>query len=116
MKKCDISCRGAILASPVSIADSFFPRFRGLMMKKRLAPGEGLLLENCSAIHCCFMHFPIDVLYLDAQLTVVGMECVKPWRLGHLYPGTKHVLEMAAGSTAGIRPGDRLERKDECEQ
>ena len=38
------------VADRVALADDFFTRFRGLMLRKTLAPGEGLLLKNCSAM------------------------------------------------------------------
>ena len=38
------------IADRVALADRFLTRFRGLMLRRALAPGEGLLLKNCSAI------------------------------------------------------------------
>jgi uncharacterized membrane protein (UPF0127 family) len=99
---------GGVLAENVRLADRFGSRFLGLMGRRSLAPGEGLLLKNCSSIHCFFMRFPIDAVYLDAQLRVVGAETVAPWRVGHLFRGARHVLELAAGAAAGLRPGDTV--------
>ena len=70
------------LADRVSLADDLFARFKGLMLRRSLDPGEGLLLKNCSAIHCCFMRFPIDAVYLDRDMQVVAVETVKPWAPG----------------------------------
>lgn len=100
-------------AAPVKIADNFVTRFRGLMLRKALLPGEGLLLKHCPAIHCCFMRFPIDVVYLDEQMTVVGVETVRPWRLGGSFAGTKHVLELEEGRGSRLQPGMRLTCKEE---
>lgn len=100
------------IADRVALADSFFPRFRGLMLRKSLAPGEGLFLKNCSAIHCCFMRFPIDVVYLNPKLQVVGAETVKPWRLGSIYPEARHVLELEAGRAEGLVPGTTIIMKE----
>lgn len=100
------------LADRVALADAFFTRFRGLMLRKSLAPGEGLLLKNCSAIHCCFMRFPIDVVYLDKEMRVVAVETVKPWHMGGIHPGAKHVLELEAGTAGSLRPGTRLDWKE----
>lgn len=100
------------LADQVAVADGFFPRFRGLMLRKALSPGEGLLLKNCSAIHCCFMRFPIDAVYLNGSMQVVATETVKPWRLGGIFPGTEHVLELGAGGAWDLSPGTQLEWKE----
>ena len=103
---------GCPVADRVAAADSFFTRFRGLMQRKALSPGEGLLLKNCSAIHCCFMRFPIDAVYLDGSMRVMAVETVKPWRLGGIFPGTRHVLELNAGSARDILPGAQIEWKE----
>ena len=48
MKTYAVSQAGRPLATRVAVANSFFTRVRGLMLRKTLAPGEGLLLKNCS--------------------------------------------------------------------
>ncbi|MPN60377.1 hypothetical protein SDC9_208105 [bioreactor metagenome] len=78
------------------------------MFVKELAEGEGILLKDCSAVHCLFMRFPIDIVYLDKNMKVIGFETVKPWRIGHIYRGSKNVLELAEGSLKGLRKGDIL--------
>ena len=100
------------VAERVAVADRFFTRFKGLMLRKALAPGEGLLLKNCSAIHCCFMRFPIDAVYLDGSMQVVATETVHPWHLGGRFPGTRHVLELEAGAARDLTPGMQLEWKE----
>ena len=112
MKTCAIYQSAHLIADQVATADTFFTRFKGLMLRKALAPGEGLLLKNCSAIHCCFMRFPIDVVYLDDDMTVVGIETVNPWRLGSIFPGAKHVLELGAGCAGELAPGMQIEWKE----
>ncbi len=98
-----------IFADRIQPADRFFARFIGLMGKKKLENNEGLLLFRCSSIHCFFMRFPIDTVYLSAKMEVLGIETVKPWRIGHFFRGTKHVLELPGGFAAGkIRVGDIL--------
>ena len=59
-----VRCEGQILGDKIKHADSFFKRFIGLMGKKQLGQGEGLLL-NCSSIHCFFMKIPIDAVYIS---------------------------------------------------
>ena len=112
MKTYEILQGENLCAAQVSVADNFWLRFRGLMLRKSLAPGEGLLLWDCPAIHCCFMRFPIDVVYLDEEMTVVGKETVRPWRLGGRFAGARHVLEVAAGAAEAVRPGTHLTVKE----
>ena len=92
------------------LADGFFSRFRGLLGRRGLEPGEGLLLSPSSSVHTMFMRFPIDVVFLDRGLKVVGVSAaVRPWRLAGR-KGARHVLELGAGEAVarGISTGERL--------
>ena len=101
-----------ILADHVSVADSFVTKFLGLMGKKGLKKGEGLLLKRCSSIHTCFMKFAIDVVYLDKNYKVLYIETVFPWRVGKIVKGAKNVLELPQNSTTGLIVGEQCEIKD----
>ena len=103
-----------MLADRVKPADTFWKRFRGLMGRKKLEEGEGLLLIRCPSIHCFFMKIPIDAVYLSADMRVTGMETLKPWSVGRIFRGTKHVLELSAGLAAAkrIAVGDILRVAD----
>jgi uncharacterized membrane protein (UPF0127 family)/Flp pilus assembly protein TadG len=99
-------------ALTLRIADTFLERFRGLMLSAPLKPTDGLLITGCSSVHCAFMRYPIDVVYLDRHGVVA--RCVlhlKPWRASFGGPRAVHTLELAAGtiSTLGIAPGARLD-------
>ena len=41
------------------VATTFFQRARGLIGRRGLEPGTGLLILHCNAIHTFFMRFPI---------------------------------------------------------
>ena len=112
MKEYEIWQRTALCAAPVKMADRFWTRLRGLMLRKELQPGEGLFLKNCAAIHCCFMRFPIDVVYLDRNMTVIGIETVSPWRLGGHFSGARHVLELEKGRGSLLEVGIEIELKE----
>lgn len=105
-----VKCNGRVLADRVSVASNFFTRFKGLMGKKQLEAGKGLLLMRCSSVHSFFMKISIDVVYLSNSFTVLGVEKLSPWRLGKYIKGTAHVLELAAG-TAFVSIGNQLEIK-----
>ena len=103
-----VKCDEKVLADKVSVANSFFARFKGLMGKKGLEAGEGLLLIHCSSVHCFFMKIPIDVVYLSKNMTVLGTETLLPWHIGKNIKGSAHVLELAA-DTAVVSIGSLLE-------
>jgi uncharacterized protein len=113
MNKKIVTCKGVLIADKVDIADTYFKRLRGLLGKKQLQPGEGLLLTKVSSVHCFFMKFTIDVVYLSAEMVVTGVETLKPFQVGKWIKGTAHTLELEEGATAGrIQKGDRLEFED----
>lgn len=93
---------GRVVSVPV--ARTFSSRLRGLMGRASLGEEEGLFLAECSRVHCCFMRFPIDVLYLDSNLRGIEVETLFPWQLGKKVKGACHVLEMPAGYFDGIVP------------
>ncbi len=99
---------GVLLADKVQSADTFFQRFIGLMGKIGLDSSEGLLLKNCSSVHCFFMKFPIDVIYLASDMTVLYKETIRPWHIGRFVKDAKHVLELPEGQAANLQLGSQL--------
>ena len=85
-------------------------RMRGLLGRRDLPPGEGILLRRAGSIHTFFMRFPIDAVFLDAEQTVLRVAAaVPPWRVA-AQKGARSVLEVPAGEAArhGLAVGDRL--------
>lgn len=86
-------------------------RALGLMFRRDLPAGEGLWLRPCDSVHTCFMRFPIDLVFLDGDGTVVRVcRGVRPWRLAFGGRGARSVVEVRSGwlATEAVRPGDRL--------
>jgi uncharacterized membrane protein (UPF0127 family) len=93
------------------VADRPLGRMRGLLGRRSLRSGEGLLLKPAGSVHTFFMRFPIDVVFLDRDLSVLGVTPeLRPWRTAGRR-GARAVLELPAGEAGrrGVRPGDRLE-------
>jgi uncharacterized membrane protein (UPF0127 family) len=90
---------GLLLGHYIDRAESFIQRFKGLMLKKHLPIGHGLYIRPCKAVHTFFMKFEIDVLHLDEEGRIVGMEqSLKPGTFGKAIPATKSVVELPAGT------------------
>ncbi len=84
-------------------------RTRGLLGRRGLEPGEGLWLRPCRQVHTMFMRFAIDAVFLDRELTVVGVcSPLAPWRLSPIFWRARSCLELAAGAAAWLQPGDAL--------
>jgi uncharacterized membrane protein (UPF0127 family) len=101
---------GEVVVDHCVVADSPASRMRGLLGRSELKPGEGLLLRPASSIHTCFMRFPIDAVFLDGGLRVLGIsDELRPWRAASRR-GARAVLELPAGESArrGLEVGDSL--------
>jgi uncharacterized membrane protein (UPF0127 family) len=99
---------GEIVCARCEIAANPWTRMRGLLGRSHLADDEGMLFRPAGSIHMMFMRFPIDAVFCDRDLVVLGVERdLKPWRTAKR-KGAKVVVELAAGAAAGIEPGDRL--------
>jgi uncharacterized membrane protein (UPF0127 family) len=100
-----------VVASTVQVVDSPLARMVGLLGRRRLAPGHGLLIRPCSSVHTFLMLFPIDIVFLHREGRVVKVaERVSPFRAVLSGSGAWQALELPAGTSAlsGTRPGDVL--------
>lgn len=89
---------GETIAVEVKRAYSFYSRLRGLLFTKPLPPERGLHIKPCRSVHTFMMGYAIDVLYLDAQSRVVGIEEeLRPGRIGAVIKNTASVVELPAG-------------------
>ena len=103
--------RESKVATFVRQADRPWSRLVGLLGRRHLPKDEGLLVVPCSAIHTLFMLFPIDVLYLNREHTVVkAVRALRPFRFSACFRGGHSVLELPVGAieTSGTQTGDRL--------
>jgi uncharacterized membrane protein (UPF0127 family)/CheY-like chemotaxis protein len=101
---------GGVVCERCLVADSFRLRLRGLLGRRSIAGDEGLLLIGSPSIHTTFMRFPIDALFLDRELAVIGLKAgLKPWRIAGRWKA-KHILELRAGEAArrGVGLGAHL--------
>jgi uncharacterized membrane protein (UPF0127 family) len=103
--------RGVELAASAGAAETSKERRTGLLRHERLAPGEGLWIAPCEAVHTFGMKFPIDVVFLNRQRKVLKVrENVGPRKIA-VCLRAHSVLELPAGTVAatGTAPGDVLE-------
>jgi uncharacterized protein len=94
---------------------SFFCRLRGLMFRRRLELGEGLLMvepwasRSGTSIHMLFMAFPIAAIWLDESFRVVDKVLARPWALAYVpSQAAKYTLEAAPELLDRVAVGDTL--------
>jgi uncharacterized protein len=101
---------GEVVCERCIVADTTLRRLRGLLGRRELSPGDGIVLRPGWSIHTAFMLFPIDVAFVDAdQVVVKVVQNLKPFRAS-VCRGARDVVELAAGEATrrGLQPGDRL--------
>jgi uncharacterized protein len=101
---------GRIVCERVVVADRAYRRMRGLLGRRHLRQGEGMVLRPGWSIHTAFMRFPIDAVFLDADQVVIKIEPeVGPWRTVSCR-GAREVVELSAGECKrrGLEVGDRV--------
>jgi uncharacterized membrane protein (UPF0127 family) len=101
---------GAVVCERCIVADTMLRRLRGLLGRRELSPGDGIVLRPGWSIHTAFMFFPIDVAFVDAdQVVVKVVRNLKPFRAS-LCRGARDVVELSAGEAErrGLKEGDRL--------
>ncbi len=108
--KCFNLTTGKVIARDLKMKDKFFGRLKGLLAKKSLTAGSGIILKPCTQIHTFFMLFSIDVIFMDKEFNVLHViEDMKPWRLSPLLLKSMYAVELPAGSLqGGVKAGDKL--------
>jgi uncharacterized membrane protein (UPF0127 family) len=102
---------GAVLADRAGWYSSAWHRFRGLMLRRSLPSGEGIVLAPCGSVHMAFMRFAIDAIYIDKEQRVVKLaRNLKPYRVSFGGRRAHSTIELPQG-TAGrfdIAIGDQV--------
>jgi uncharacterized membrane protein (UPF0127 family) len=102
--------RDEVIAESAELANNMWTRFWGLMGRRELAPGGGLVLKPGGGIHMMFMAMALDVIHVDKRDRVTHvLRGIKPWRFGPLFVGGKLAIEVPVGAAANVNVGDVVE-------
>ncbi len=99
------------LAEHATVADNFWRRLRGLLGRTGLQEGEGLVIVPCTSVHMLGMKFPLDVLHLHRDGTVLrALADLQPGQFGPLVWRGHLAVELPAGTIAatGTAAGDHI--------
>ena len=69
---------GTVVCERCLLAETPLARLRGLLGRRGLDAGEGLLLKPAGSIHTAFMRFAIDAVFLDGSDRVLKVAFLKP--------------------------------------
>ncbi len=102
---------GEVVCTHGILANTFRTRLFGLLGRRGLEEGAGLLIRPSSGVHTFGMSFPIDIVSLDKNQRVIEtFEDTGAWTIRGLGVKTRSVLELPAGRIrkCGIKPGHEL--------
>lgn len=103
--------KAVTIGSRIGLADTSLSRLFGLLGKRGLEPGSGILIRPSTGVHTFGMMFSIDVVALDRDLRVVSLwRRLPPFRVTTVSMKIHSVLELAPGQidACGIERGDQL--------
>jgi len=104
--------RATAVGTRITIADTSLTRLIGLMGRRGLDSGCGLLIRPSSGIHTFGMLFAIDVVALSRDLRVLKLwHRLAPFRVTSINLNIHSMLELPAGqiSNCQMKIGDQLE-------
>jgi hypothetical protein len=103
--------KAVTIGSRIGLADTSLSRLFGLLGKRGLDPGCGILIRPSNGVHTLGMLFPIDIVGLDKNLRVCKVwRRLPPFRITSVSFRIHCVLELAPGQIdeCKIEPGDQL--------
>ena len=104
--------RATTVGTQITLADTSLTRLLGLVGRRRLDAGCGLLIRPSFGIHTFGMLFSIDVVALSRNLRVLKLwHRLAPFRVTSIHLKTHSMLELPAGqiSNCQMQVGDQLE-------
>jgi uncharacterized protein len=107
--------QGTTLATHARLASSYSARLFGLMGRKGVEDGGGILLTKSASIHSFFMRFRFDAIFINHENRVVKIvPAMRQWWIAFGGRGAKDVIELPAGvaERSGTQPGDTLVFED----
>lgn len=107
---------GRVLLESARWCTSRLCRLRGLQFRRRLGPGEALILVKDrdsianTSIHMLFVFFPIAAVWINKNGKVTSAQLAKPWRPYYASPEPAcYVLETSPDFLDTVSVGDQLE-------
>jgi uncharacterized membrane protein (UPF0127 family) len=103
--------KAVTIGSRIGLADTSLTRLVGLLGKRGLEPGAGILIRPSNGVHTFGMLFPIDVVGVDRNLRVVKLwRQLRPWRVTSISTKIHSVIELGPGQidVCRIEIGDQL--------
>jgi len=106
---------GRVFIESARWCDGFFSKMRGFTFRRKLRPGEGLVLVETSegkltaGVTMLFCFMDLGVVWLNAKGKVVDTTLAKPWRLSYTPKmPAQYIVETDPSLLELIKVGDHL--------
>ncbi len=110
---------GKVLVDRARWCDTFSSKLRGFSFKRRLAPGEGLVLVEqadsriSTSIHMLFVFFDLGVIWADDSGRVVDTRVARSWRPAYVpKAAARYVIETNPEVIRNVRVGEQIKFLD----
>ena len=107
--------KGCVLLARAQVADKLFQRLKGLLGRRELPSGSGMIIKPCQSVHTVGMSFPIDVAFVDrGGYRLLPYPGDAPFRFSPFVRKASYVIEAPAGTfrETGTEVGDRLKLEE----
>ena len=107
--------RTTSLGDRIQVAERGLDGVIGLLGRRSLDTGQGMLIVPTQAVHTIGMAFPIDLVFIDKHNKVVGTrENIPPYRFSKFYWKALGVIELPVGTIrdSETQIGDQLRVQD----
>lgn len=107
--------RDTVVLGEAEMADSFWLRLKGLLGRKGLLPGKGMIIKPCRSVHTIGMKFAIDVAFVDRHNRICHLvENMGPCKVSPTIKRSSYVIESPAGTFGNTQTlvGDEVELEE----
>ena len=103
----------------IEMANGFFKRFRGLMMRSKceypllFKIPQSIKIKERSSIHSLFMRFELTLVFIDDDNLIYEIANLKPWKYYVPKKGAKYIIEFDKNEFENydLKIGDEIELK-----
>ena len=102
------------IAKNIEISKTAISQMIGLMFRSNIPADYAMIFPvkkpSFVLFHMFFMNFPIDIIFLDADKTIISMFHLKPWVSFCCKDNVRYVIETNAGNIEkyNLSEGDKL--------
>lgn len=101
--------KNSLILEAAEMADTFSARLKGLLGRKNLDEGTGLIIVPCNSVHMIGMKFCIDVIFVGNDNEICHIiNSMKKMKVSPVVNDARYVIEAPAGTAERLN----LELKD----